>query len=423
MTLQGVWNCFNYTRTRHLRQARGLVSSLMSSMVASRHRTLSIGDITEPETRFTSIGAAANTAVSPHTKRSLLDDNDDELLTYFSNSWPRNDLEYDQDSWIPSIEYVPTVPSFYPLCEPYIVIPTGNDSVLSITDRIKQTLRDRSIVAAYDSRGAKADCTTKNNVSFRIRLYRSSRDSSAIIVEIQRREGFNVLYYQDVHAIFDAAEGNEIDGEINQDSGSYLFSPDDFERSYTQSSLDRLSDILCSDNDAVTFEVLDMALSVLISLTNIEELGRAAILTSNDLMNSERFAKLRDKIISHALLSDEASSPIQNESIRFKHLSLETLANAVSCFQDDGNAVEFQFSRPMLKCLISLVEDANTDPRAADLACLILKYTSKSKHWNKKLKARLKSSLESANRHGNKMHADLKAHSEECMSLLDGVFS
>ena len=45
--LQGVWNCFNYARTRQLKHARELFSSLVSSFGLSRRQS-SQPDITEP---------------------------------------------------------------------------------------------------------------------------------------------------------------------------------------------------------------------------------------------------------------------------------------------------------------------------------------------------------------------------------------
>ena len=68
----GVWNCFNYTRTRQLKHARDLLSSLISSFGPSRRQ--SSAGFTEQETRYTTVAAAVN---SPDLNRSLLDELDD----------------------------------------------------------------------------------------------------------------------------------------------------------------------------------------------------------------------------------------------------------------------------------------------------------------------------------------------------------
>lgn len=204
--LQGAWNCFNYMRTRQLRHARELFSSLISSLAPSRRQ--SSAGFTEQETRYTTIGADPNTIVAGPTRKSLLDDDDDKILSYFSNPDTRSCAQVDPNYWIANNSSVPVQPSFFPILNSSILIPNGSAQLIS--ERIKDVLRSRSIVAVYDSIGAKADCTTKNNVSFRIRLYCSREDTDSIIVEIQRREGFHFMYQQDVTAIFDAAEGNTV---------------------------------------------------------------------------------------------------------------------------------------------------------------------------------------------------------------------
>lgn len=412
VTLQGVWNCFNYTRTRHLKHARELFSSIISSL-GSVMRQSSAGGFTEHETRYTTLGAA--TAAVSETNRSLLDDNDDDLLTYFTSSWPPNEDDYDDNFWIANNDLVPILPSFYPLLRSSISIPNG--SAFSIAERIKQTLRDRSIVAVYDSRGAKADCTTRNNIDFRLRFYRSGVDLSTIIVEIQRRQGFNVMYHQDVNAIFDAAEGKAPEPDEVYVTCHDL--PDDHDN-YTQSSLDRLSAILCPDNSELKFKDIELALPVLVSLTNVRELGQTAVLTSKDLLCSERFVRLRDAIVSHACLHDnESYTSFQYKCI--KHQSLEILANATFCLKDDQDTLQRFLNESLLTNLVLLVENAAADPRAADLACLVLHNTGGSQKLDVEQNERLQNALVAANEYGIESHADLQDHSQECLSLLYSV--
>lgn len=163
--------------------------------------------------------------MSSPLRSSLVDDDyDDELFSYFNNSSKKNrsnhslvprDVQNNPHCWVVDNESVPILPSFYPLLKSSVCIPNGSARV--IAERIQAVLCARSIVAIYDSRKAKADCTTKNNVNFRIRLYRGSgNESRSITVEIQRREGFDLMYHKDVYAIFDAAEGKIADTALDE---------------------------------------------------------------------------------------------------------------------------------------------------------------------------------------------------------------
>merc|ERR1712194_423353 len=81
-----------------------------------------------------------------------------------------------------------------------------------IATRIATVLQARSVVASYNARSAKADCVSKSHVGFRIRLYRGRGETymHGIIVEVKRREGFELSYIQDVNAILDAAEDRDL---------------------------------------------------------------------------------------------------------------------------------------------------------------------------------------------------------------------
>ena len=104
--LQGAWNCFNYARTRQLRHARELFSSLVSSV--SRRQSIRAGN-TEQVTAVTS------SVVPFMATRSLLDNHDDELLTFFSGTSTPNDVVYDPNYWISSNESLPVPPSHFPI--------------------------------------------------------------------------------------------------------------------------------------------------------------------------------------------------------------------------------------------------------------------------------------------------------------------
>lgn len=408
--------CDSYARTRQLKHARELVSSILgSSRRGSYH-----GGLTEQETRYTTVGQDTTTVLRV-TNGSLLEDDDDELLTYFSN--PIEAAEVDADYWIASNDSVPILPSFYPLLKSTVSVPNGSARVIS--ERIKEVLRNRSIAAVYDSNGAKADCTTKNNVNFRIRLYRGRGDeTSSIIVEIQRKEGFDVKFQQDMAAIFDASEGKAADPTLDEEFIPAIFDPTDDINNYDQSTINRISSILCPQDElATTARGTEFAFSALVSATNAKESGHKATMISKDLLLSRQFSSLRDVIISYACSLDrDPFSP--NQSNRTKLQALEILANATSCLQMCPDSDAFTLTSALRLHLITLVENAASDPRAADLACLIFKHTAEAHDWtNHGEKARLDNALAEANRLGRESYVDLEVHSHECMSLTSGIMA
>ena len=410
----GVWNCFNYTRTRQLKHARDLFSSLISSFGASRRQ--SSAGFTEQETRYTTVAAAVN---PPDPNRSLLDeldDNDDELLSYFGNSYMESSSDIDPDHWIANNDSIPILPSFYPLLHSSISIPNGSARLIS--EQIMDTLRSRSITAVYTSKGAKADCTTKNNVYFRIRLYRDYVDTGTVIVEIQRRMGFHVKYHQDVAAIFDAAEGKEANPLLNESAIAFQGSGDEVQN-YSRSSLNRLSDILFPSDGETMTGATEFALVVLVELTNAHEAGQTAVLISRDLLFAPEFEQLRELIFSHACSSEQDPlSSYQDNCVKLQ--SLEVLANAMSCLvgSTGDNNLGSLLNDTLRLNLFSYVENAAGDPRAADLACLILRNTALNEQMDNDNNSRLMNALMSANRYGRGAHADLEVHSQEVMSLI-----
>lgn len=318
---------------------------------------------------------------------------------------------------------VPILPSFYPILPSSISIPNG--SALLISEQIQEVLRYRSIAAVYDSRGAKADCSTKTNVKFRIRLYRGRGPIDTIIVEIQRQEGFDLTFQNDVFAILDAAEGNAVDpvldAAFDESSAYYREGVVDNDEEYTQHSLPIISDILCPDDGRIVMEEnKEMALSALLSLTNSKRVGRTAILISRDVLYDDKFASLRGVIFAYACMPNGDISE-HTYFTRVKYQSLEILANMTSCMRDDSDSQVFLLEQLMLIHFITLVEKALEDPRAADLACQILKNTSENSTLTDDLNDRLNNALREANRYGNASYTDLEIHSQECLALMFGV--
>ena len=407
--LQGVWNCFNYARTRQLRHARELFSSLVSSV--SRRQSIRAGN-TEQVTAVTS------SVVPFMATRSLLDNHDDELLTFFSSTSTPSDVVYDPNYWISSNESLPVPPSHFPILNSSVSIPGGN--ALLIGERIKKVLRDRSIVASYDSPGAKADCFTKEKVRFRIRLYRRPGVIDTIIVEVQRVDGFDLIFQTDTLAILSAAEGRDMDPGLSE---TFVYYPDDgiddTDEIYTPESLGLVNDLLFPADGEAKIERTEMALSALTAFVNVNRVGNLAALISRDLFYSEQFVRLREFIFYNAFLytNEDVSTSNQNKLIQLQ--SLEILANASSCLRIRSQYLSLVQSSVLQ--LLHLVENAELDPRSADLACMILTNTTRNNDsLSTDENSRLKIALTNAKRYGNEFHADLEIHSEECMRLMYG---
>ena len=162
-------------------------------------------------------------AIRGSLHRSLIDDSDDELVDYFSardsaagaSPGERLTPEQAQTDLAPHAssrwgvgEDLRALPSssFYPLEKSSVFVPA---SAKITATRIENVFRERSIAASYDASNAKADCVSVSGVLFRLRMYRGNgeKGEDGVIVEVQRREGFNPGYIQDVHAILDAAMG------------------------------------------------------------------------------------------------------------------------------------------------------------------------------------------------------------------------
>merc|ERR1712194_88755 len=158
---------------------------------------------------------------------SLMDDDDDELVGYFGlngdtniltrESVPAPNVLPSSSEWNVHDCHVRALPLFYALEKSSVFVPQA--SAKSISTRITAVLQARSAVVSYDAQNAKADCVSKSNVGFRIRLYRrrGEKCQNGIIVEIQRREGFDLSFTRDVFAILDAAAGKDLAEPLYQE--------------------------------------------------------------------------------------------------------------------------------------------------------------------------------------------------------------
>jgi len=400
-------------------------------------------------------------------RRSLIDDDDEEIIDYFSprsfsapdasESGNLSDLSSSDtsnkgtsnSSWC--VRTAPTLPSFYPLEKSAVFIPQASPSVLS--SRISSVLKERSIITTFDNKNAKVDCISTANVEFRIRLYRGRGEyKHGIIVEVQRRSGFNLSYMHDVYAILDAAEGKQdYNGEGNKSGVCYPTSNysdvggdttdsdedlDTLENTGGLTSLRVISDILCpplqedgGDDQEVKVEARDFALSSLASLTSTASMGHSASKFSNELLADEAYADLRQAVFSNVgpsrATSSHAQDPqdslAQNTPQRSSLKCLEVLSNVTSSLKKGSSSLVnllFHNDDEILLKLIVNIENAKINPRAADLSCVVLKNVEVVvlSPYNK---GRLSTALTDARLYGEECYLDLEIHAQQCLDLLE----
>lgn len=400
-------------------------------------------------------------------RRSLIDDDDEEIIDYFSprsfsapdasESGNLSDLSSSDtsnkgtsnSSWC--VRTAPTLPSFYPLEKSAVFIPQASPSVLS--SRISSVLKDRSIIATYDNKNAKVDCISTTNVEFRIRLYRGRGEyKHGIIVEVQRRLGFNLSYMHDVYAILDAAEGKLQDyGEGNK-SGAFQYpsnysdvggdsdsdeDSDALENTGGLTSLRVISDILVcpppqedgGDDQEVKVEARDFALSSLASLTSTASMGHSASKFSNELLADEAYGDLREAVFSNVGPSRATSSHAQDPQDSLAHNTpqrsslkcLEVLSNVTSSLKKDSSLLVNLLSQnddEILLKLIVNIENAKINPRSADLSCVVLKNV-KGVVLSPYNKGMLTTALTEARLYGEECYLDLEIHAQQCLDLLE----
>jgi hypothetical protein len=262
---------------------------------------------------------------------------------------------------------------------------------------------------------------------------------NGIIVEVQRREGFDLSYPKDVFAILDGAEGKMSDPSMDEspiffedetlhaqvvveDEEGETAAGDGNGRS-TVVSLSLISAILCPKNATVsaTIDRTDFALSSLAALTNVDRMGHAAVLISNDLLMSTEYEGLRGVIfanINQRSQVDSSSTSVISLQERPMMKSLEVLANAT--LSTRGSSSSFSLGESsILSTLISNIENSSSNPRVADLSCVILKNSMQSLNMSSDDSERLLQALIKAVSVGSECHADLELHSQQCLGLMN----
>lgn len=252
------------------------------------------------------------------------------------------------------------------------------------------------------------------HVEFCIFLYRQNGDD--IVVEVQRRDGFDVSYVADVHAILDAASGK---GEKEQHEGGSSFpmyfeesSDDGGDEGYQVPNI--LSQTFNKEKEPTVEEVY-LCLASLASLTNEDKVGPTAIQVSRQFLISEECRELRSKVFS--LIEFSSDSSISRSTLQ----SLEILANVCSCTRGSSEYLEPIFSSDefeLQRNLVAHLENAPKNPLAATYACIIFTRLAEVPTLTNAISARLTAALFNAVSLGGEIHAGLERHAVSCLRLM-----
>lgn len=382
---------------------------------------------------------SSSLTVGPCQSSLIDDDDDDEIIDYFGMGGgscssapftsPVTDNMPSSSNWIVREHNVPTLPSFYPLEKSAVFVPQASAPILA--SRITAVLQARSIVASFDAQNAKVDCVSKAHVEFRIRLYRGRGEYiHGLIVEVQRRSGFDLSYTQDMYAILDAAEGKtthdledhitpifyeEIEGSCSSDEEGM----DSLENTAGLNSLCVISDIICPQDGKVTSaEGRDLALALIASLTSLDHMGQTSMSLSNELLSSDAHSDLRQALFSNVGPSAHTQD---QEPQRPMLRSLEILANVATLSPSLSRKLLDKNDQEIFTKLITNIENAQLNPRAADLSCVIIcvyQADEEDVMVTAQYRQRLLPALTKGVDLGMECHAELAKHSQQCLECL-----
>mmetsp|Transcript_28292 Transcript_28292/g.40436 ORF Transcript_28292/g.40436 Transcript_28292/m.40436 type:complete len:460 (+) Transcript_28292:171-1550(+) len=342
-------------------------------------------------------------------RSSLLDEEEYDFSSEPATQRPKwSSLLYD-------VSVLPILPSVNHPLEKTSVIVNGVSPSL-IATRIQGALQRQSITASHLSPN-KVQCISSAHVEFCIFLYRQNKSSEqdGIIVEVQRRGGFDVSYMTDVNAILDAASGKDATEQHQHDSSWPMYfeeNSDDGGEGYQVPNI--LSQTFKKEKEP-TVEEENVCLSSLASLTNEEKVGPTAIHVSREFLVSDECKELRSKVFSLIESSNDTSTS------RSTLQSLEILANVCTCTRDLPKRLEPIFSSSEFELqshLLTHLDNARNNPLAATYACIIFRRLAEEPTIANVTSARLTAALSNAVSLGGEIHAGLERQAAGCLSVM-----
>lgn len=305
------------------------------------------------------------------------------------------------------LKNAPTLPKFHPLDRASVFCP--HTSVPTVASRIADALKERSIEGHFDNSRAKAKCLTSYNVDFRVFLYRGQKSySHGVIVEVQRRNGASVLFFEDSQAILDAAQGKPIAPAKETTTAEIpLVEDDEFDDTKAAlSSLQFVEKMLMHERYDATL----LGLQTLSSLTDPAKMGQStsksvseSIVTAGNPVGGKVF-----EIITTRNSLDSEETEIHYD------LAMSITANVLR--NVSGNISSFHRSaiRPIL---IRDMENAEKKPQRAFAALRCLDSLIASDEYPTDLYG----VLEKCKDVGEAKHSALRVQAEKCIRLIDGL--
>lgn len=320
-------------------------------------------------------------------------------------------------SW--KLSTVPVLPEFHPLEKTATFVP--NAMPAQIASRISDVLRSRSIEAKYENGKAKVKCKTAEGVDFRIRLYRGrGRYNHGIIVEVQRRFGTSIVFYNDTQAILRGAKG-EAPAPPKPMSRENILpqvseTDDNNDVDCAVSSLAMVSKMMKLSG----FDSQYLGLQMLSPLVDSERLSsQTAEAVASSLFEHEVGEKVFDYVVQNKKTErqttskrgalDDDDEDDSDSLMMLRNTSLNILANATKAY---GKVPER--SRDALRtALLRDLKDAENHPNTAFLAAKCLEHFIREDHDNRELQA----AFQAAHTAGEARHVNLMHQAQKCMRL------
>lgn len=304
------------------------------------------------------------------------------------------------------LKNAPTLPKFHPLDRASVFCP--HTSVPTVASRIADALKERSIEGHFDNSRAKAKCLTSYNVDFRVFLYRGQKSySHGVIVEVQRRNGASVLFFEDSQAILDAAQGKPIAPMSATTSTAEIPLVEDLDD--TKAALSSL----CFVEKMLVYERYDatlLGLQTLSSLTDPAKMGQStsksvseSIVTAGNTVGGKVF----EIITTRTSLDSEETELHYDLAMSITANVLRNVSGNISSFH--RNAI-----RPIL---IRDMENAEKKPQRAFAAARCLDSLLASDEYPTDLYG----VLEKCKDVGEAKHSALRVQAEKCIRLIDGL--
>mmetsp|Transcript_27232 Transcript_27232/g.59983 ORF Transcript_27232/g.59983 Transcript_27232/m.59983 type:complete len:433 (-) Transcript_27232:185-1483(-) len=331
---------------------------------------------------------------------------------------------------------VPDLPENHTLERSAVFVPNAEPA--EVSSRISDVLRERSIETQYESGKGKVKCLTAEGVHFRIRLYRGRGSyNHGIIVEVQRRFGRSLVFYNDTKAILDGAEGNtacppppmfSYIPEVSdlEDDDEY----EDYEDTTSSSSASAESSLMMVakmmelsgfDSQYLGLQTLSLLVD---SKRGLETSTAGAVATSlfradsevgkkvfNYVMKKSNKTKTSTTKSKRGVFDDDFDGEDEDEDdenfMMLRNLSLCILANAIKAYEK----IPLVLRESLRPILIQDLYDAEKHPNAALLSAKSLEYFVTGDEDM----AELNRAFQFAHKTGEARHANLMRQAKKCL--------